>query len=98
MTTSKKAKLGIVVDSVFKVLVTANLVALNYVFFTAYDSLRGAMNLFKGELALDMEKRLTEEFKYITKDMAAMKDGLLKSQEKLIPTPAKVETGLPIFK
>jgi len=98
VTTPKKVKLGIILDSVFKLLVTANLVALNYVFFSAYDSLRGAMNLLKGELALEMEKRLTEEFSYITKDMEGMKDSLLESQEKLVPMPAKVKTGLPIFK
>lgn len=85
------------VDLVFKVLVTANLVALNLVFYDAYESIRSKLMLFKSEISLQVEERLTEEFGYITKDMEAMKGDLLKSQEKLIPKGGKVTSGMPLF-
>lgn len=86
-----------VIDLVFKVLVTANLVALNLVFYDAYESIRSKLMLFKSEISLQVEERLTEEFGYITKDMEAMKGDLLKSQEKLIPKGGKVTSGMPLF-
>jgi len=85
------------VDQAFKVLVTANLVALNLVFYDAYESIRSKLMLFKSEISLQVEERLTEEFGYITKDMEAMKGDLLKSQEKLIPKGGKVTSGMPLF-
>jgi hypothetical protein len=84
-------------DLIFKALVTANLLALNLVFFGAYQSIRSKLMLFKTDISLQVEERLTEEFGYITKDMEAMKSELLKSQEKLIPKGGKVTSGMPLF-
>ncbi len=85
------------INIIFKTLVTANLVALNLIFYGAYKSMAVKLALFQSEVALQVEERLTEEFSYITKDMEAMKGDLLKSQEKLMPKGAKVTSGLPVF-
>ena len=78
-------------------LVAGNLLVLNGVAFLGYRALNGGLDLLKTELALQFEERLTEEYKYITKDLEGLKSNLLGSQEKLIPSPAKVQTGLPIL-
>tara|TARA_B100000085_G_scaffold120116_1_gene109538 strand:- start:330 stop:593 length:264 start_codon:yes stop_codon:yes gene_type:complete len=78
-------------------LVAGNLLVLNGVAFLGYRALNGGLDLLKTELALQFEERLTEEYKYITKDLESLKGNLLGSQEKLIPSPAKVQTGLPIL-
>ena len=91
-------KAALVMDGIFKVVVTVNLVFINYCFFQAYDQLKDKLNFMKGEMALELEQRLTEEFEFVSKDMASLKDSLLKSQQDLIPGPANVKTGLPIFK
>lgn len=82
----------------FKGVVLGNLIVLNLIAFFAYKTVSGKFNLLKSELALQLENRLTEEYEYITKDLANMKGDLLSSQEKLIPSPAKVKTGLPILR
>lgn len=86
-----------IMNLIFKVLVTANLVALNLIFYGAYKTVVTKLMLFQADVALQVEERLTEEFGYITKDMEAMKGDLLKSQEKLIPKGGKVTSGLPVF-
>jgi hypothetical protein len=91
-------KAAFLMDGIFKVVVTANLVFINYCFFQAYDQLKGKLDFMKSEMALELEQRLTEEFEFVTKDMASLKDSLLESQKDLIPGPANVKTGLPIFK
>ena len=86
-------KANVAMDLAFKVVVAANLVFINYVFFDAYNSLRRSLNAFQGEFALQMEERLAEEYKYFTKDLEAMKGGLLESQKKLIPSTGTVYSG-----
>ena len=78
--------------------VACNLLALNAIAFFGYRALTSGLDLLKSELALQLEERLTEEYDYITKDLESMKSSLLGSQEKLIPSPAKVQTGLPILR
>lgn len=78
--------------------IAGNLLALNAVAFFGYRALTGGLDLLKSELALQLEERLTEEYGYITKDLQSMKSNLLGSQEKLIPSPAKVQSGLPILR
>lgn len=79
-------------------LVAGNLIALNAIAFIGYRALTGGLDLLKSEMALQLEERLTEEYDYITKDLTKMKGDLLGSQEKLIPSPVKVQTGLPILR
>jgi len=86
-------KANVAMDLAFKVVVTANLVFVNYVFFGAYNSLRTTLNAFQGEFALQMEERLAEEYKYITKDMENMKEGILGMQKGLIPSTGTVNSG-----
>tara|TARA_Y100000592_G_C5452362_1_gene309454 strand:+ start:139 stop:420 length:282 start_codon:yes stop_codon:yes gene_type:complete len=90
-------KASVAMDLAFKVVVTANLVFVNYVFFNAYSSLRKTLNAFQGEFALQMEERLAEEYEYFTKDLQDMKENLLESQKGLIPSPTKVKSGPPIL-
>ncbi|MBG79150.1 MAG: hypothetical protein CMJ39_00390 [Phycisphaerae bacterium] len=90
-------KANTIMDLAFKVVVAANLIVVNYTFFTAYAKLKNTLNLFQSEMALQMEQRLTEEFQYFTKDLEAMKGNLLDSQKQLIPAPAKVKSGPPIL-
>ena len=78
--------------------VAGNLIALNAIAYIGYRSLTSGLDLVKSEIALQLEQRLTEEYGYITKDLETMKGDLLGSQEKLIPSPAKVKTGLPILR
>ena len=78
-------------------LVAGNLIALNAIAFLGYRAFNGGLDLLKSEIALQFEERLTEEYGYITKDLESLKSNLLGSQEKLIPSPAKVQTGLPIL-
>lgn len=78
--------------------VAGNLLALNAIAFFGYRALTGGLDLLKSEIALQMEQRLTEEYGYITKDLESMKSDLLGSQKKLIPSPAKVQSGLPILR
>ena len=78
--------------------VAGNLIALNAIAYIGYRSLTSGLDLVKSEIALQLEQRLTEEYGYITKDLETMKGDLLDSQEKLIPSPAKVKTGLPILR
>ena len=86
-------KASVAMDLAFKVVVTANLVLVNYVFFDAYSSLRKTLNAFQGEFALQMEERLAEEYEYITKDLENMKEGILGTQKGLIPKAGKVNSG-----
>ena len=86
-------KANTIMDLAFKVVVAGNLMFVNYTFFTAYSKLKGALNLFQSDMALQMEQRLTEEYEYITKDLSKMQEDLLESQKALIPSPAKVQTG-----
>ena len=79
-------------------LVVGNLLALNAIVYFGYRALESGLDLVQSEMALQMEQRLTEEYDYITKDMESMKGDLLGSQEKLIPSPAKVNSGLPILR
>ena len=78
--------------------VAGNLIALNAIAYIDYRSLTNGLDLVKSEIALQLEQRLTEEYGYITKDLESMKGDLLESQKKLIPSPAKVKTGLPILR
>lgn len=78
--------------------VAGNLLALNAIAYFGYRALTGGLDLLKSEMALQLEERLTEEYGYITKDLESMKGDLLGSQEKLIPAPAKVKSGLPILR
>ena len=78
--------------------VAGNLLALNAIAFFGYRALTSGLDLLQSELVLPLEERLTEEYGYITKDLESMKSGLLGSQEKLIPSPAKVQSGLPILR
>ena len=86
------------IDLLFKLLVASNLVALNYVFFGAYEAIQSKLNLFKSDVSLLVEERLIEEYKYLTKDMESMKSSILDSQKKMMPTGGTAKTGLPIFK
>lgn len=90
-------KANTVLELAFKVVVAANLLFINYTFFTAYARLKSALNLFQSDMALQMEQRLTEEYEYFTKDLQDMKGNLLESQKGLIPSPAKVKSGPPIL-
>ena len=78
--------------------VAGNLLALNAIAFFGYRALTSGLDLLKSELVLQLEERLTEEYGYITKDLESMKSNLLGSQKKLIPSPAKVQSGLPILR
>ena len=78
--------------------VAGNLLALNAVAYFGYRALTGGLDLLKSEMALQLEERLTEEYAYITKDLESLKGDLLGSQKKLIPSPAKVQSGLPILR
>ena len=78
--------------------VAGNLLVLNAIAFLGYRALNGGLNLLKSEISLQLEERLTEEYGYITKDLENLKSNLLGSQEKLIPSTAKVESGLPILR
>lgn len=89
-------KASAIADVLFKVIVTANLVFINYCFFEAYDQLKGKLAFMKGEMALQLEERLNEEFNYVRKDMGELKGDILESQQKLIPLPTQIRTGLPI--
>ena len=80
-------------DVAFKVVVAANLVFINYVFFDAYNSLRKSLDAFQGEFALQIEERLTEEYKYLTQDLETVKGDLLESQKKLIPSTGTIYSG-----
>lgn len=86
------------INVIFRGIVIGNLLALNVGAFFAYRVATGGLDLLKSEIALQMEQRLTEEYKYITKDLESMKGDLLNSQKKLIPSPAKVKSGLPILR
>lgn len=83
---------------IFKGVVIGNLIALNAIVYLGYRTFTGGLDLLKSEVALQLEQRLTEEYGYITKDLESMKGDLLESQKKLIPSPAKVQTGLPILR
>ena len=83
---------------IFKGVVVGNLLALNAIVYMGYRTFSGGLDLLKSEVALQLEQRLTEEYGYITKDLEGMKSDLLESQKKLIPSPAKVQTGLPILR
>lgn len=83
---------------IFKGVVIGNLIALNAIVYLGYRTFTGGLDLLKSEVALQLEQRLTEEYGYITKDLESMKGDLLESQKKLIPSPAKVKTGLPILR
>lgn len=82
----------------FKVLVASNLVALNIIFFGTYKTIQSKLNLFKSDISLLVEERLIEEYKYLTKDMEKMKNGIMDSQKEMMPTGGTAKTGLPIFK
>lgn len=86
------------INVIFRGIVIGNLLALNVGAFLAYRAATGGLDLLKSEIALQMEQRLTEEYKYITKDLESMKGDLLSSQEKLIPSPVKIKSGLPILR
>ena len=82
----------------FKVLVASNLVTLNIIFFGTYKTIQSKLNLFKSDISLLVEERLVEEYKYLTKDMEKMKNGIMASQKEMRPTGGTAKTGLPIFK
>ena len=82
----------------FKVLVASNLVTLNIIFFGTYKTIQSKLNLFKSDISLLVEERLVEEYKYLTKDMEKMKNGIMASQKEMMPTGGTAKTGLPIFK
>ena len=77
--------------------VAGNLLALNAIAYFGYRALTGGLDLLKSEMALQLEERLMRSM-LITKDLESMKGDLLGSQEKLIPSPAKVQSGLPILR
>lgn len=81
---------------IFKGIVLGNLIALNLMFFLGYKTVSGKINLAKSELALQVEDRLSEEYKYITNGLKTIKDELLSTQQEVANKVVKIRTSLPI--
>ncbi|HCA35938.1 MAG TPA: hypothetical protein DEP13_04770 [Gammaproteobacteria bacterium] len=77
--------------------IALNLLALNVIVYLGYRFIDNGLHSINGKVALQLEQRLDEEYEYITEDIEGVKNDLLESQKQLIPSTAKVRTGLPIL-
>lgn len=83
-------------NTIFKALVFANLIALNLIVYFAYRGFSGKIAFIQSEVILRLEERLKEEYEFIQKDLKGLQSSLLESQKKLIPGKTTVKSGLPI--